>query len=156
MAKTVGVISDTHGLLRPEAISTLAGSDLIIHAGDVGTREVFEELSRIAPVHGVRGNVDLGVWAKKLPLHRIVKIERARIYVVHRMADLDCDPAKKGYAAVITGHSHQPHEETRDGVLYLNPGSAGPRRFNLPVTLARLMVDGTSVHAAILPLDAAR
>lgn len=153
MPKIVGVISDTHGLLRPEALAALAGSDLIIHAGDVGSREVIDALSAVAPVYAVRGNTDRDAWAKKLPEDRIVKVEQARIYVIHSVGEMQDDPAQKGYAAVISGHSHQPHEKIRDGVLYLNPGSAGPRRFDLPVTVARLMVDGPTILSAILPLS---
>jgi putative phosphoesterase len=133
----IGLISDTHGLLRPEAVRALEGSDWIVHAGDVGRPEVLDALRRIAPVVAVRGNVDRGEWAEKLPT-----IARAGpngdIYVLHDIHDLDMDPAAAGIRAIVSGHSHKPSRIERDGVLYLNPGAAGPRRFRLPVTVARL------------------
>jgi putative phosphoesterase len=152
MAVTLGVISDTHGLLRGEAIAALAGVSSIIHAGDVGSPEVLRALEDIAPVAAVRGNVDRDAWAFKLPLTRTVTLEEARIFVLHDIALLDFDPAARGYAAVISGHSHRAREEVRGGVLYLNPGSAGPRRFRLPVTLARLHVEGALVRAEVVGL----
>jgi putative phosphoesterase len=142
-----GVISDTHGLLRPEAVTALAGVDLIIHAGDVGRPEVLEKLESIAPVHAVSGNVDRPGW---LPGTCTVTAESARLYVVHRIGDLDVDSS--GYHAIIFGHSHHASIETRAGVLYLNPGSAGPQRFRLPVSLARLHVSGRNVSAEIIRL----
>ncbi len=154
MSVVVGVISDTHGLLRPEAAGELTGCARIIHAGDTGDPAILEALARIAPVDAVRGNIDAGAWARKLPLTRTIEIEGVRIYVVHNAADIEFDAAARGYAAVISGHSHQPRNEMRDGVLYLNPGSAGPRRFRLPVTIARLFVDRGSVTAQIVPLIA--
>jgi putative phosphoesterase len=150
----VGVISDTHGLLRESAARQLSGVDLIIHAGDAGNASVLESLNRIAPVHAVRGNVDIGSWADSLPLTLIVNVRDVRILVVHNLDALKSDPAKKGFAAVVSGHSHKPSRELRDGVLYLNPGSAGPRRFRLPITLARMIVDGDSVQADIITLEA--
>jgi putative phosphoesterase len=140
MARVIGVISDTHGLLRPEALGALAGVDMIIHAGDVGKPEVLEGLSRIAPVHAVRGNVDRGDWARALPASQVVEADGPLIYVLHNLAELDLNPQAAGFAAVVSGHSHKPGHEMRNGVLYLNPGSAGPRRFRLPVTLARMVV----------------
>lgn len=154
MAVTVGVISDTHGLVREAALEALAGVALIIHAGDVGSPEVLWMLEAIAPVEAVRGNMDREAWAEKLPLTRTVTVGEARIFVLHDLAQLDFDPAARGYAAVISGHSHKAREEMRDGVLYLNPGSAGPRRFLLPVTLARLHVEGGKVTAETVALAA--
>jgi hypothetical protein len=149
----IGVISDTHALMREEALRLLAGVELIIHAGDVGSTAVLDALARIAPVHAVRGNVDGGSWAEALPANRVVEAEGARIFVLHRMADLDFDPAARGFAAVVFGHSHKPSQEVRNGVLYLNPGSAGPRRFRLPLSVARMRVEGKSVRAETIPLD---
>jgi putative phosphoesterase len=141
--KHVGVISDTHGLLRDEAVAALQGSEIIIHAGDIGKREVLERLSTIAPVHAVRGNNDRDEWARGLPLTEVVELAGLHIYLLHDIAELDIDPVAAGMAAVITGHSHKPLAEVRDGVLFLNPGSAGPRRFTLPISVARLtVVDG--------------
>ena len=133
----IGLISDTHGLLRPEAVHALKGSDLIIHAGDVGKAEVLDALKQLAPVVAVRGNVDRGAWADALPLTAVVELG---IYVLHDVKELDLDPSAKGYRMVVSGHSHKPSQIERAGVLYVNPGAAGPRRFRLPVTVARLDV----------------
>jgi uncharacterized protein len=149
----IGVISDTHGLLRPQAVAALEGSPLIIHAGDVGSPEILGELRRIAPVFAVRGNVDKGPWAMQLPETEIVQVEDRLLYVLHDLGALDLDPRTAGFRAVITGHSHQPTIETRDGVLYFNPGSAGPRRFHLPVSVGRLTVSGGELQAEIINLD---
>ncbi len=148
----VGVISDTHGLLRPEAVAALRGSQLIIHAGDVGSPDILAQLGALAPTYAVRGNVDTQAWAAKLPATEAVEVGQLHIWVLHIIADLDIDPAA-GFAAVIYGHSHKPSIEWRDGVLYLNPGSAGPRRFRLPVTMARLQVTGRSLRPEIIELD---
>jgi putative phosphoesterase len=148
----VGVISDTHGLLRPEAVKALKGVELIIHAGDIGNPKVLAGLERLAPVHAVRGNVDRGDWAADLPLNRVVEVGGVLLYVLHELFCLDLDPAAAGLAAVIYGHSHSPHLERKNGVLYLNPGSAGPRRFTLPVTLARLRVSNNAVHPELVEL----
>jgi uncharacterized protein len=134
----VGLISDTHGLLRPEALRALEGSDLIIHAGDVGKPEILDALRNLAPVVAVRGNIDQGEWASALPLAASAATGSAAIYVLHDLQQLDLDPAASGFQVVVSGHSHKPSRTERGGVLYLNPGSAGPRRFNLPVTVARL------------------
>ncbi len=134
----MGVLSDTHGLVRPEAIQALRGSDLIVHAGDVGSPEVLERLREIAPTRAVRGNVDRGAWAESLPQSDVVEVDGTDLFLIHAIQDLDLDPAAAGFAAVICGHSHQPSAERRGGVLYLNPGSAGPRRFRLPVAVARI------------------
>ena len=151
-ATQVGVISDTHGLLRPEAISALHGSDLILHAGDVGKPEVLEALQAIAPVVAIRGNNDEGAWAGVLPSTEVVEIGTSTLYLVHDLAELDLDPVAGQFAAVISGHSHRPSTSVREGVLYLNPGSAGPRRFSLPVALALLTVRGRTLRPELIEL----
>ena len=148
----IGVISDTHGLLRPEAIDALYKSEHIIHAGDVGSPEILEKLSRIAPVTAVRGNVDKGAWSRTLPETQVLELGGISIYVLHDLAQSDLKPQAAGFAVVISGHSHVPKQETRDGVLYFNPGSAGPRRFKLPVSLGRLILEDGGVRAEILQL----
>jgi uncharacterized protein len=150
--KTIGVISDTHGLLRWEAEAALAKVDHIIHAGDIGTPEILERLQRIAPLTVVRGNNDKEPWAAGLPASAIVEICGRRLYVLHDIAKLDIDPAADGFAAIIAGHSHKPGVSERNGVLYLNPGSAGPRRFNLPVAVAKIVIDNGAVRAEICSL----
>ena len=152
MESRIGLISDTHGLLRPEAADALRGSDLILHAGDVGAAEVLVELERIAPVRAVRGNVDRGTWARRLPETEEVRAGGAWICLVHSLEDLALDPAAAGFAAVISGHSHAPLVETRGGVLFVNPGAAGPRRLLLPVTVGRLRVVDGAVSAEIIRL----
>ena len=139
--KTIGLISDTHGLLRPEALRALEGSDLIVHAGDVGDPEILEELKTLAPVFAVRGNVDTDPWARSLPETEVVEAGPVTIYVLHDVQALDLDPAAAGFQMVVSGHSHKPAHTERGGVLFVNPGSAGPRRFQLPVTLALLRLD---------------
>jgi putative phosphoesterase len=148
----LGVISDTHGLLRPEAVAALKGSELIIHAGDVGKPEILDELRRLAPTFAVRGNVDTAPWALTLPMVEVVEAGSLQIYVLHDLGTLDLDPRAAGFAAVISGHSHKPLAQTRNGVLYLNPGSAGPRRFNLPICLARLHVDEGALRCEFVDL----
>jgi uncharacterized protein len=148
----VGVISDTHGLLRPEARAALRGSDLIIHAGDVGKPEIILELRAIAPLFVVRENVDTGTWANQLPLTATVDFARSSIYVRHHLNDLALDPESAGFDAVITGHTHRAHEYWRGKVLFLNPDSAGPKRFDLPVTVARLHVDNVPWSVEFIPL----
>jgi len=150
---TIGVISDTHGLLRPEALQALEGSELIVHAGDVGSPEILKRLRVIAKTLAVRGNVDTQPWAQTLPLTEVVQAESRHLYVLHDLATLDLDPKAAGFAAVISGHSHKPVAETRDGVLYLNPGSAGPRRFSLPICLARLRLTGDRLDYEFIDLD---
>ena len=137
-AQIVGLISDTHGLLRNEALAALTGCDLIIHAGDVGKPEILDDLRAVAPVIAVRGNIDKGSWASRLPLTAVAEAVSALIYVLHDIQQLDLDPAAAGFQFVISGHSHKPGRAERSGVTYVNPGSAGPRRFQLPVTVARL------------------
>lgn len=136
----IGLISDTHGLLREEALAALRGSELIVHAGDVGRAEILDALRGIAPVVAVRGNVDTAEWAEALPLTEVVEANEARLYVLHNLSDLDLNPRAAGFDIVITGHTHRPVQFEKDGVLYINPGSAGPRRFELPIGLARLRV----------------
>ena len=149
----VGVISDTHGLLRPEAVAALRGSHLIVHAGDVGRPEVLDHLREIAPTYAVRGNIDTQAWARKLPATEAVAVGSLVLWVLHDRSELDLDPVAAQFAAVIFGHSHKPSIETQDRVLYLNPGSAGPRRFGLPVTVARLRIVGTIIDPEIVALD---
>ncbi len=145
--RLVGVISDTHGLLRPQAVSALAGCALIVHAGDVGAPAILGELRRVAPVVAVRGNVDVEAWARDLPETAVAEVGAVRLYVLHDLGRLDLDPAAAGFAAVISGHSHISALVERGGVLYVNPGSAGPRRFALPVSVALLRVGGGGVTA---------
>ena len=134
----IGLISDTHGLLRKEALEALRGSELILHAGDVGKQEILESLREIAPVVAVRGNVDTQEWARGLPMTAIVEAGAIRIYMLHDVKELDLNPASAGFQIVVSGHSHQPGKNERGGVWYINPGSAGPRRFQLPVSIALL------------------
>jgi uncharacterized protein len=152
-AKRVGVIADTHGLVRPEAIAALRGSDLIVHAGDVGKPEVLDALGKIAPLFAIRGNNDRGPWAQKLPVTEVVEVEGVALYLVHDLAELELDPVAARFAAVVSGHSHRPSAHVRGGVLYLNPGSAGPRRFALPVSVARLTVRGGSLRHKLIELS---
>jgi uncharacterized protein len=154
--KRVGVISDTHGLVREEALRALGGSDVILHAGDIGSPEVLNALERIAPTHAVRGNNDRDEWGRSLPLTEVVELGPHLVYLLHDIADLDVDPAAAGFAAVIYGHSHKPRIEERDGVLYLNPGSAGPRRFTLPIAVARMHVSAAGVKAELIDLAVAK
>ena len=142
-----GIIADTHGLLRPEAVAALQGADHIIHAGDVGKPEILTELQRFAPVTAIRGNIDRGAWAAALPPTEVVAYGKFLLYVLHDLQALDLTPEVAGFHAVISGHSHQPKIAERNDVLYLNPGSAGPRRFTLPVTIARLQI----VDDALIP-----
>jgi putative phosphoesterase len=147
------VISDTHGLLRPEALKALRGSDLVIHAGDVGNPEVIDRLRGVAPTFAVRGNNDKGSWAAKLPPTASIQVGEIRFYVLHELSRLDLDPIATGIAVVVSGHSHRPSLVRRDGILYVNPGSAGPRRFTLPISVARLSVSGRQVRSKIVELD---
>ncbi len=138
----IGLIADTHGLMRPGALAALSGCSRILHAGDIGTPAVLTALAEVAPVSAVRGNNDRGPWAEALAHDEVVDVAGHLLYVLHDLAELDLDPAAAGFAAVITGHSHRPRHEVKDGVHYINPGSAGPRRFKLPISLAELVVDG--------------
>lgn len=146
----IGVISDTHGVLRPEALGALEGCERIIHAGDVGEESILQQLAEVGRVEAVRGNVDIEPWANHLPENLVVEVGEAAVYVLHDLATLDLDPAAASIDAVIYGHSHRPDVDLRDGVLYLNPGSAGPRRFHLPVTVAVLTVSGRDLDAEII------
>jgi putative phosphoesterase len=150
---TVGVIADTHGLLRPQSVAALQGCAIIIHAGDVGKPDVISGLRGLAPTVAVRGNVDTGEWAKHLPMTERIEVGGLLFFVLHQMSQLDFDPAATGIAAVAFGHSHRPSIETRNGILFLNPGSAGPRRFRLPVTVARITVSGRRLNAKIVELQ---
>jgi len=150
---TIGVISDTHGVLRPEALAALRGSDCIIHAGDIGDSTILVKLAKIAPVTAVRGNVDREKWARKIPETNVVEAGGVSIYVLHNLQELDLKPEAEGFVAVIYGHSHVPKQEARNGVLYFNPGSAGPRRFRLPVSVGRLIVGGPKLRAEICHLE---
>jgi len=149
----IGVISDTHGLLRPEAVAALRGSDYIIHAGDVGDPAILDKLAEIAPVTAVRGNVDHGAWAQKLPATNVLNVGEVSIYVLHSVQELDVKPEAAKFAAVVYGHSHVPKQEVKNGVLYFNPGSAGPRRFKLPVSVGRLTIEAGEIKAKILLLE---
>jgi len=148
----VGLISDTHGLLRPEALSALSGCDRIIHAGDVGEEDILAQLGAIAPVHVVRGNVDVEPWTRAFPQTEVVEMAGASVYVIHDLDRLDLDPAASGFDAVIYGHSHRPVIEEQGGVLYINPGSAGPRRFTLPISLAWMTVEDGRISAELVRL----
>jgi len=148
----IGVISDTHGLVRPQALQALRGVDLIIHAGDIGAPEVVDALKRIAPVVAIKGNNDNEGWATSLPDTKLVQLNTAKLYVIHNVRELDLDPVARGIQVVISGHSHKPSVVKRDGVLYLNPGSAGPRRFKLPVAVAKLTVRLKTIEAKIIEL----
>jgi hypothetical protein len=149
----IGVISDTHGLLRPEAMKFLEGSQQIIHCGDICEPGVIDSLSRIAPVTAVRGNNDQGAWAQGLAETELIRIGEICLYVIHDLAQLDIDPVAAGVAVVLSGHSHKPCIEPREGVIFLNPGSAGPRRFKLPISAAELLVEGKSVRPRIVEFE---
>ncbi len=148
----VGVISDTHGLLRPEALQALRGSEHIIHAGDIGAPEIIAELKKIAPVTAIRGNVDVHRWAREFPETEVVELDGKTIYVIHDVKAIDLNPRAAGFDAVISGHSHKPKQEMKNGVLYLNPGSAGPRRFRLPISVAKLEIGNGKMSAEIVAL----
>jgi len=149
----IGLISDTHGLLRPEAVAFLRRSELIVHGGDIGHAGVLEELASLAPVTAVRGNNDHGPWAEAVRETEVLQVGEVFIYILHNLAELDLDPVAAGFQVVVSGHSHKPSVETRDGVLYINPGSSGPRRFKLPVSVAELIIVGTSVQARVVELE---
>ena len=148
----VGLISDTHGLLRPEAIAALRGSDFIVHAGDIGNAAVLDELKALCPLTVVRGNNDNEPWARGIAETEVLKVRDASIYVIHNIAELAVDPAAAGFQVVVSGHSHKPAIDERGGVLYVNPGSAGPRRFKLPIAVAQLQVVNGSVKAKLIEL----
>jgi putative phosphoesterase len=148
----IGVISDTHGLLRPEAFAALRGSDYIIHAGDIGDPSILKKLAGIAPVTAIRGNVDREPWAQKVPATNVLEVEGVSIYILHNLNELDLKPEAAGFGVVVYGHTHRPNQETRNGVLHFNPGSAGPRRFRLPVTIGRLEVKDHKVSGEIVEI----
>ena len=148
----IGVISDTHGLVRKSVLKSFKGVDLIVHAGDVGEPKVLDTLQTVAKVHPVRGNIDGGKWASNLPLTEVVEVGQVYLYVLHDLGSLELDPAAAGFNAVISGHSHIPKVENRDDILYLNPGSAGPKRFDYPISIAFLYIKGTSIETEIVEL----
>ena len=148
----IGIISDTHGMLRPEIAAAFAGVELIIHAGDIGTPLVTVELNKTAPVTAVYGNTDNVLCTRELPASTVVKVGDVQLYVLHNLADLDLDPAAAGFAAVIYGHSHRQMQETRNGVLYFNPGSAGPRRYSLPASVGLITIENSRIRGEIISL----
>ena len=148
----MGLISDTHGLLRPEAVRALRGSDLIVHAGDIGKAAVLDALGALSPVTAVRGNADKGVWARGLPKADALEIDQVGVYVIHDVKEIDLIPEAAGIKVIVSGHSHQPSIQERNGVIFVNPGSAGPRRFNLPVSVARMHVQAESVQVELITL----
>jgi putative phosphoesterase len=152
-ATQIGLISDTHGLLRPEAVEALHGSHLILHAGDVGSPEILAKLRSIAPVVAIRGNVDTEFWANALPKTEVVTAAGVVFYMLHDVEKLDLNPETAGFSIVLSGHSHKAKQEFRGKVLYINPGSAGPRRFTLPITVARLDLKVKPLHAHIIPIQ---
>ncbi len=152
MKLVIGVISDTHGLVRPEVVSTFRDCQLIIHAGDIGSPDVMERLKEMAPVVAVRGNMDKGEWAGKYPLTETVTAENKNFYILHELSKLDLVPQIAGFDAIISGHTHKPLVERREGVLFLNPGSAGPKRFNLPVCLALIEIDNNLINTRIVEI----
>lgn len=149
----IGVISDTHGVVTKKALEALKGSQLIIHAGDVGDPKVIETLEQIAPVYAVRGNTDRGRWAQVLPMTQVVEVGDMHFFVIHDIGMLNLDPKAAGFNAVIYGHSHVPKEEWRDGVLYFNPGSAGPKRFRLPICLGRMKITDGDIDVELVNLE---
>jgi uncharacterized protein len=149
---TIGVISDTHGLIRPEALTMLMGVERIVHAGDIGAPNILEKLQTIAPVQAIRGNNDKGLWTQNIPETLLFEVRGHSIHVLHDLAQIDLSPAAAGVSVVISGHSHKPVIENHEGVLYLNPGSAGPRRFRLPIAVAKLYIADDSVRAEIIEL----
>jgi putative phosphoesterase len=151
---TVGLISDTHSLLRPQAIQALKGVDLIVHAGDIGSIDIIDGLSAIAPVRAVRGNIDKGTWAQQFPADDVIEIDGKYLYVLHNRHEIDLDPAAAGFDVVISGHSHKPSIDKVGGVLFVNPGSAGPRRFTLPIAVAKLRITPQAIEAEVHELVA--
>jgi uncharacterized protein len=151
--RLIGIISDTHGLVRPQAVDALRGVELILHAGDIGDSTVLEALKAIAPVVAVRGNNDKGAWAEDFPQWEVVEVGAVFIYMLHDLNEMDIRPSRAEFQVVISGHSHKPLIDERKGVLYVNPGSAGPRRFDLPVSIARMKVVGDSVNAQLVELS---
>jgi hypothetical protein len=153
VAVRVGLISDTHGLLRPEAVSRLRGCKLIIHGGDIGGPEILDELASLAPITAVRGNNDAGAWAQRLKETELIRVGGMLLYVIHNLKEMEVDPGAQGIRVVVSGHSHKPLIEERQGVLFVNPGSAGRRRFKLPIAIAELLIEGDAVTARIVNLE---
>lgn len=149
----IGVISDTHGRMNAKALKALEGCHIIIHAGDIGTQDILNDLRTIAPVYAVRGNIDKAAWALSLPVTEVVEVEGKLIYVIHNMDMLDLEPKAAGIDVVVYGHSHHPKKEERNGVLYFNPGSAGPKRFKLPICLGRITIEKDSIHTDWVDLE---
>ena len=149
----MGLISDTHGLLRREALAALQGSDMIVHAGDIGDPSILAQLSTVAPVCAVRGNNDVGAWASDVPHVRRLDVGGRCVFVIHDLAELTLDPATAGIDVIVSGHSHRPKAEHRDGVLYINPGSAGPRRFRLPISVGKLLFERDRIETELVTLD---
>lgn len=149
----VGLVADTHGLLRPDARAFLVGCDYIVHGGDVGGPKILDELAVMAPLIAVRGNNDTQPWAAHLPATELIRVGNVFVYVIHNLAELDIDPGAAGVRVVVSGHSHKPMLEERDGVLYVNPGSCGPRRFKLPISVGEVIVSGSAVNARIVDLS---
>jgi len=148
----IGVISDTHGLLRPAALTNLRGCDHIIHAGDIGSPEILDALASLATVTAIRGNIDTEPWSQQLPTTNVAELDSALLYVLHDLKSLDLNPHAAGFAAVISGHSHVPKIEWRDGILFFNPGSAGPRRFKLPISLGRIRLENKTLIPELIQL----
>src|SRR5712671_3872802 len=149
----VGLISDTHGLLRPEARAFLVGCDYIVHGGDIGSAGILDELALMAPLIAVRGNNDTEPWAARLPVTELIRVGNVFVYVIHNLAELDIDPVAAGVRVIVSGHSHKPMIEERDGVLYVNPGSSGPRRFKLPISVGEILVSGSAVRARLVDIS---
>jgi len=148
----VGLISDTHGLLRPQARAFLVGCDYIVHGGDIGSAAILDELAALAPLIVVRGNNDTEPWAARLPVTEMIRVGNVFVYVIHDLAELDIDPGAAGVRVIVSGHSHKPMIEERDGILYVNPGSSGPRRFKLPISVGEITVSGSAVNARLVDL----
>jgi hypothetical protein len=153
MPVQIGVIADTHGMIRPKAREFLAGCDWIVHAGDIGSLEILDELKSMAPTFAIRGNMDKGPWAEELPHQDVVEVAGKELFLIHNWAEMDLDPVAAGWDAVVWGHSHRPENYRKDGVLYLNPGSAGPKRFRLAVTMGRLIIEWNRLDGEILLLE---
>jgi len=149
----IGVISDTHGLLRPDALAALQGSNYIVHAGDIGDPDILTRLKEIAPVTAIRGNVDCEAWARKMPETNVLEVGGVSIYILHNLAALDLKPEAAGFSAVIYGHTHVPKQEVKNKVLYFNPGAAGPRRFKLPISVGKMIVENGSIQGHTINLD---
>jgi putative phosphoesterase len=149
----LGIISDTHGLLRPQAVAFLRGCDRILHGGDIGNAEILARLSAIAPVTAIRGNNDKGAWAEAIPETEFFEFSGISVYAIHDLSQLDIEPSAAGIRIVVSGHSHKPLIERRDGIFFVNPGSAGPRRFKLPISVADVLIEGSAISPRIVELD---